>query len=327
MDALFNIVCFSLSVAVIAAALCSFSRVSAVRKELAENEAQLLLRKARSAAASIGADTAVKVETAELTGLAAQLSDAGVHVSTKLWLGLRTGCGIAAGLACFVLASSSAQQGGYLPGALAGAIAYAACILGFKKYLAAKAKKQVLLFEKQLAQIEMQIAENSRGGLPITRSILSCVDLAQEPLKGHLKRLYNEMTYSNCTLADGFSNMAKRTHSQDAHLLANVIAVQQRTGSNLADALDFLHETISRRLEMRQSLQSSLAETKITRSIVSVMPWAIFALLAFAPLIKIDGFWEFYSSNPLGWAVLGGCALIEAAILVLISKMSDLKLD
>ena len=326
MEALFNIVCFALSVAIVAVALCSVGRVSAVRKELAENEAGLLLRKARASA--MGAvNQESRIEATELEGLAAKLADAGIHTSVRFWVAMRTGCGLVAALVCFALAAASTTQGGAVPGIVAGAIAFGACTAAFEKYVSIKTRKQTLLLEKQLAQMEMQLAENSRGGLPIARSVLSCADLAQEPLKGHLKRLYNEMTYSNCTLADGFSNMAKRTQSQDARLLANVIAVQQRTGSNLADALDFLHETISRRLEMRQSLQSSLAETKITRSIVSVMPWLIFALLAFAPLIKIDGFWEFYSTNPIGWCVLIGCVVVEALILALISRMSDLKLD
>ncbi len=326
MDALFNIICFTLSVAVVAAALLSVSRISAARKELQENEAGLLLKKAQTSVADID-DRKTRIEAEELSRLAAQLADAGLHISARLWLATQLGCGLLAAVACFALATANQQHGNAASGLLVACAAFALCILAFKKYVKVKTRKQTLLLEKQLAQIELQIAENSRGGLPVTRSILSCADLAQEPLKGHLKRLYNEMAYSNCTLAEGFANMAARTRSTDAKLLADVIAVQQRTGSNLAEALDFLHETISRRLEMRQSLQSSLAETKITRSIVSVVPWAIFALLSFAPLIKIEGFWEFYSTNPIGWGVLLGCALIEAAILALISRMSDLELD
>ena len=78
---------------------------------------------------------------------------------------------------------------------------------------------------------------------------------------------------------------------------------------------------------MRQSLRSSLAETRITKNIVAATPWAIFALLAFCPGIKISGFWEFYSSNPLGWVVLACCAAAELGILLLIGRMSNLQLD
>ena len=325
MDALFNVICFTLSVAIIVAGALSVLQYARVRKHMEESEAALLFNQAQNGLGTSDTD-AYKGQVKELTGLAAQLADAGVSLSPKIWRVMQIGCSIAAGLVVYLLGSTASNQGVGMCIVLS-VIACAGVMLGFRKFLESRAKRRMLLFEKQLAQIELQIAENSRSGLAISRSVMACSDLADEPLKGHLKRLYNEITYSDLTLAEGFTNMAKRTGSADARLLANVIAVQQQTGSNLADAMDFLNETISRRLEMRQTLRSALAETKITRTIVAITPWAIFALLAFVPLIKIEGFWEFYSTNPLGWAVLGACIVIEGIILVLISRMADLELD
>ena len=269
---------------------------------------------------------AAEIRSRELSGLEARLADAGLAVSPRAWRALQMGGALLAGGLAFAV-SGGGSGGNPVAAGLVACTAFTAALLGSGRFLRSRARKQTLLLEKQLAQIELQIAENSRSGLSVARSVMVCAELADEPLKGHLRRLYNEISYSDTTLAEGFANMARRTGSEDVRLLAQVIEVQQQTGSNLAEALDFLHETISRRLEMRQSLRSSLAETRITKNIVAATPWAIFVLLAFCPGIKISGFWEFYSSNPLGWVVLACCAAAELGILLLIGRMSNLQLD
>lgn len=325
MGALFNIVSFALAVALLCACIVFALRFLNIRKDLQENEARLLFRQVMSTGAE-KEPRAAELRSRELSGLEARLADAGLALKPRAWRALQLGGAVSAAVVTFT-ACGGASSGTPGPSALVAAAAAGAVLLGSRSFLASRARKQTLLLEKQLSQIELQIAENSRSGLSISRSVMVCAELADEPLKGHLRRLYNEITYSDTTLAEGFENMAKRTGSADVRLLAQVVAVQQQTGSNLAEALDFLHETISRRLEMRQSLRSSLAETKITRNIVAATPWAIFLLLAFCPGIHIEGFWEFYSTNPLGWAVLACCAAAELAILLLISRMSNLKLD
>lgn len=326
MSALFNIVCFALTVAVAATAACSAARVANLQRELRENEAEMLLRRARANASGQEGDLSGAKRNPRQRGTESLLVKAGLPITAGQWKVLTLGAGLLLASALFIAAGSARQ----CPMAMKTAVSLLgllAVFAGSRRYLAARMRKQVLLLEKQLAQAEMQIAENSRSGLPVSRSIVSCAELAQEPLKSHLRRLCNEMAYSGCTLADGLSNMARRTGSSDARLLAEVVSIQQETGSNLADALDFLHETISKRLEMRQSLQSALAETKITKTIVAITPWAIFILLSFAPLIRIEGFWDFYATNPIGWAVLVVCLGTEAAILALISHMSKLEID
>lgn len=321
---LFNIASFSLAVGLLTACAVFAVRFLGIRKDLQENEAHMLFKQAMSAEAQ-QERVAAEIRSRELTGLEARLADAGLAISPRAWRVLQTSGALLAGGLAFM--ASGGSGGNPVAAGLVACAACAAVLLGSGRFLRSRARKQTLLLEKQLAQIELQIAENSRSGLSVARSVMVCAELADEPLKGHLRRLYNEISYSDTTLAEGFANMARRTGSEDVRLLAQVIEVQQQTGSNLAEALDFLHETISRRLEMRQSLRSSLAETRITKNIVAATPWAIFALLAFCPGIKISGFWEFYSSNPLGWVVLACCAAAELGILLLIGRMSNLQLD
>lgn len=326
MDAAFKLLVALLSFGVLSVLAMGAWQLLCLRKNQDQGEGAQLLKQAFNHTSSSNPTQTARAE--ELTGLALDLSDAGLHMSTRTWRLMQAGVSFVSGIATWFIACSASQQSsGGVVGSIASCSVTIVVFFAFKKLLKKQVEKRRLLLEKQLAHMEIHIAENSRVGLSASRSILACVELADEPLKGHLQRLYNEITYSNLTLGEGFMNMAKRTDSNDVRTLAEVISIQQQTGSNLADAMMVLHETISRRLEMRQTLKSSLAETKITRSIVAVTPWAIFALLAFAPVVKINGFWDFYSTNPLGWVVLGVCIVIEALILALIARLSNLKLD
>ena len=300
-------------------------RIIEANQALTANEGSLLLQKAMASADSPKDPSVELLPKAELKGLAKALAAAGINQSPTLWaFTALAGIAIPSLLCGLLVAPNNGSPAAPVIVSLIVAACLAAALLG---YLSSRTHKRAILLERQLAQAELQLAENSRGGLSINRSLLAVMEQSEEPLRGNLRRLYNEVTFSDCTLAEAFKNMADRTGSEDAQLLSSVIAVQQETGANLADALEFLNETITRRIEMRQTLRSSLAETKITRNIVAVVPWAIFLLLSFCPGIKMSGFWEFYTTNPLGWAVLGGCAVAEVLILLLMTRMASLKLD
>lgn len=325
MEILFRLVASLLAICIAAITVVYVLQLLSLRKSQDEGEDAILLKRARDAESKKSTMQGKIIRSAATDS--DELAMAGLKLSKAEWLFLRIACSAVCGILAFAcIAEANKAPNSPLAAVLAAGIAMTV-FYAFKKFLDMRTEKQRLLLEQQLSRMEMQMAENSRSGLSVGRSVLACTELAEEPLKGHLQRLYNEITYSNITLAESFSNLAKRTGSNDAQTLAEVIGIQEKTGSNLADAMVFLHETISRRLEMRRTLRSSLAETKITKNIVAVTPWAIFLLLAFAPFIKINGFWEFYSANPLGWIVLGACSATEAGILLLISRISNLKLD
>lgn len=177
--------------------------------------------------------------------------------------------------------------------------------------------------EKQVLQLEMQMAENSRSGLSVERSLKTCLEHSEQPIKEHLERIVNELSYSNRTLAEAFASFAERTQSQDVAILSSVISVQQETGANLADTLDFLAQTIEEKQRMRMTLRSRIAEMRLTRTMVALAPLIIVAMCC----MFIEGVVDFYLTNPLGWMLLGICGSIEACGVLLLNKLSDIPID
>lgn len=239
-----------------------------------------------------------------------KLADAGIKAKGSTWSLVRT-----------LSALFAAFAAGLLLMPVVGVMAGVAVYMYFPMRIKAKRKKRMQLMESQLAACEVQLAESSRAGLSIPHAVASVAEQTEQPLKGELVRLYNELMFSNMTLAQAFESMAKRTGSNDVKMLASVLSVQQDTGANLADTLEFLAETISSRVRMRSELRSKLAEFNLTRNVVAAAP----ALVAVLCAVTMRGWTDFYASNPVGWLIVALVVGLEVVGLVVLNRMSQIE--
>ena len=312
LDTLLAMLPFLVAILLVAAA---FAWIWAVRRAagdtIKESQPSLLMQQAVADAAAGKVGTTVKKE-APTEGLARKLYDAGLDVSPSTWT---LGAAIAA-IAAFVVAL---LVGGPVPAVIL--LAVALIVPGF--YLSHLQRKQLILLEEQLAQAEMQIAESSRSGLPVEKAIMATVQGSDDPLKSQFERVYNEITYGGSSLTDALSNFAARTSNKDADLLAAVVAVQQESGSSLSAALEFLSETVQKRIEMRQTMRARIADVKLSAIISGCTPIAMFVFCC----ASMKGFWTFYSTQPVGWAFMAGFVVIELIGAVILYRMTDVKMD
>lgn len=248
----------------------------------------------------------------ELTGLEKKIADAGMSMSPRSFNLLRFGIPVAA----LIMLGAAAGPIAGVVGALLGWIV-------FNTTVARKTRRRTELMERQLCQAEMQIAENSRGGLSTERSIAVCIEQCDEPLRSQLARVHNEISYTDLTLADAFYNMAARTSSSDVHLLASVISVQQETGSNFADTMNFLAETISKKMEMRRTLKSRISEMQLTKYVVASTPAIVFLMCS----VIMEGFTEFYTTNPIGYVIMGIAVALVFTGLRILGKLENVEID
>lgn len=296
---------------ILAIANC-FLRLLDVNRSMKTNSGALILERAESERSAGTLRSQSFTVGKELEGTEKLLYDAGVEMSVSNYNTAKLAAGALAAVVLFIA--------GLGPVSLVGMVA--AYILP-GRMLKSKAAKRALEMERQLMQAEMQIAENSRAGLSVERSIKTCMMQMEQPLRDQFERLYNEISYSNATLVDAINNMAKRTGSKDVKLLAQVISVQQETGANLADTLDFLSDTIGKKMEMRRTLRAKLAETKMTRIVVGLAPLLVMAMCSFT----INGFLDFYKTNPFGWMILAGAFTWELLGLYVLKKIGNIKVE
>lgn len=310
-------------------AVC-FMLLADANKTLREDEDALLFEEAVRAHEA-GKDVELKETRVPKDKLSRELASAGINRTAGNWRALQLGCATVAFMLVLAISlTGSSDPLKSLPSCVVMSVV-AACVVIFAFRMKLKKGKQdgIRKIEKQLAQAELQIAENSRSGLSVTRSVLTCMEQSQEPLKSQLQRVYNEIAYTGIPLSAAMENMAVRLGSKDVKMLAAVIKCQEESGSSLSDALIFLHDGMKKKVEMRQTLRTELAETKITRAFVAVTPWFLFFLLSFGffGMLKMDGFWDFYTTTVPGFIVLAICIAIEIVFLWIISRMIDMDID
>lgn len=304
-----------------AGALAAAAKTAA---DLMPSEDAELLRRAAESVSAEGPETGDPMEAEELSGLAADLVAAGYELSPGEWLTRQYGF---AALAAMAAAAVAGSAGSIAIAPVAAAAAALAVVVGFKSAIGRGKKKSAMKLEKQIANLELQMAENAKSGLTALSSLAACTEQAQQPLKRHLVRVYNQVTYGDMRLSEALREMAERAGSEDARLLAVSVAIHEQSGSSLADALTFLHDSVSEKLRMRDLLRSELSYTEFTKKLVAATPWVLFLALSFAPFLAMDGFWDFYSTNPIGWGILAVSAVAELGLIKLMDKMSDIDMD
>ena len=229
--------------------------------------------------------------------LARMLSDAGIEATPVSWaLCLGT---VAAFAAFFAM-----QIGGPLCAAAGVGLVAAAAAAYVSR---ARARRRELL-SRQFVRLIPQLSASVKSSLTLERALRASADHAPEPLRGELVAVLARTSYG-MPLVQAIARMAQSTQDADVAALASAMRIQQRFGGSMASVLDMIAEHAQGRAALQQELRSELAGTRMAVVVVaSAMP-AIFALM----YATNPTFSQFYRENPLGWLVLAGAVLMEAA--------------
>jgi tight adherence protein B len=77
------------------------------------------------------------------------------------------------------------------------------------------------------------------------------------------------------TIDQGLARMYERMPLQEVNFLAIVMAIQAKTGGNLAEALGNLSKVLRDRKKMKQKIQSVSQEAKASAMIIGALPFVI----------------------------------------------------
>jgi tight adherence protein B len=101
---------------------------------------------------------------------------------------------------------------------------------------------------------------------------------------------------------------ATESSNSDLRLFAAAVAIQLRSGGNLADMMQQLAMVISDRIRLARRMKTLMAQTQFSKRILIAMPLFMFVLLS---AIRPDYMRPLYESTS-GQAILGGAILSMA---------------
>jgi tight adherence protein B len=215
------------------------------------------------------------------------------------------------GLGCFAAAY---LVGGGLLGAVG--LAFAAgfglprWILGFLK--TRREKK----FIKALPDAVDVIVRGIKAGLPLFESIKVVAADAPEPLKGEFIAII-ETQAIGMPLGEACARLFDRMPLPEANFFGIVIAIQQKSGGNLSEALGNLSKVLRDRKKMAEKIQAMSMEAKASAAIIGSLPPIVMLLVYLSTPDYISLLW----THPTGQLMLCGCVLWMSCGIFVMKKM------
>jgi tight adherence protein B len=157
------------------------------------------------------------------------------------------------------------------------------------------------------------IVRGVKSGMPLGDCIRVVAVEGQEPVRSEFKTVIDDQTIG-MPMDQALQRLAERVPLPETNFLAIVVAIQSRTGGNLAEALGNLSIVLRERKKMRGKIRAMSAEAKASGGIIGCLP-VVVGLLVY--LTSPDYIGLLFITTA-GNVVLVGCALwMSMGILVM----------
>ena len=166
-------------------------------------------------------------------------------------------------------------------------------------FLKARREKAFLLALPDAVDV---IVRGIKAGLPLFESIKVVATDAPEPLKGEFLAII-ETQAIGMPLGDACARLYDRMPVSEANFFGIVIAIQQKSGGNLSEALGNLSKVLRDRKKMREKIQAMSMEAKASAGIIGSLPPIVMLLVYLSTPEYISLLW----TTPTGQLMLVAC--------------------
>jgi tight adherence protein B len=171
-------------------------------------------------------------------------------------------------------------------------------------YVNFKRNRRFKNFLLQFANAVDVIVRGTKVGMPLKDCFQTIATEAQSPVKEEFNLIMDDQIMG-MPLSDAVERMPERMPLTEARFFAIVIAIQSRTGGNVAEALGNLSTVLRGRQKMQQKIKALSSESKASAIIIGLLPvFVAAALYVMAPKYVSQLF-----STPAGNLILAGCGV------------------
>jgi tight adherence protein B len=220
---------------------------------------------------------------------------------------------IAIGLGIFTFVTLYIFSGSILASLAFGFAAGAGLPFWILKFLR---KRRENKFLEALPDAVDVIVRGVRSGLPLFDSIKVVAADAPEPLRSEFQAIVETQTVG-MPLGDACLRLYERVPLPESNFFGIVIAIQQKSGGNLSEALGNLSRVLRDRKKMKAKIQAMSMEAKASAGIIGALPPAVMILVYISTPKYIEMLWL----EPMGRVVLAVCLLWMAMGIGVMKKM------
>jgi tight adherence protein B len=239
--------------------------------------------------------------------LSVRLTQAGLNWSTQRFM-------VVSGVLAAVFFAAAMFVGGGILGAaglaFAGGFGLPRWGLSFLK------KRREAAFLKALPDAVDVIVRGIKAGLPLFESIKVVAVDAPEPLRSEFLAII-ETQAIGMPLGDACARLYERMPVPEANFFGIVVAIQQKSGGNLSEALGNLSKVLRDRKKMAEKIQAMSMEAKASAGIIGALPPIVMILVYLTTPAYISLLW----TDPTGQLMLVGCVTWMSIGIMVMKKM------
>jgi tight adherence protein B len=183
-------------------------------------------------------------------------------------------------------------------------------MLGFLK------KRREKKFLAALPDAVDVIVRGIKAGLPLFESIKVVAADAPQPLRGEFLAII-ETQAIGMPLGDACLRLYDRMPLPEVNFFGIVVAIQQKSGGNLSEALGNLSKVLRDRKKMAEKIQAMSMEAKSSAGIIGSLP----PIMMFLVYVTTPQYISLLWTEPVGRIMLAGCLFWMAAGIFVMKKM------
>ncbi|ANW04616.1 type II secretion system F family protein [Bradyrhizobium icense] len=182
--------------------------------------------------------------------------------------------------------------------------------LGLPRWLLSYLKKRrEKAFLRALPDAVDVIVRGIKAGLPLFESIKVVAADSPEPLKSEFNAIIETQTIG-MPLGDACARLYERMPLPEANFFGIVVAIQQKSGGNLSEALGNLSKVLRDRKKMAEKIQAMSTEAKASAAIIGSLPPAVMIMVWISTPDYISLLWtthlgQFMLLCCVGWMTIG----------------------
>jgi tight adherence protein B len=191
--------------------------------------------------------------------------------------------------------------------AFAGGFGLPRWLLGFLK------KRREKAFLKALPDAVDVIVRGIKAGLPLFESLKVVAADSPEPLRSEFLQIIETQTIG-IPLGEACTRLYERMPVPEANFFGIVVAIQQKSGGNLSEALGNLSKVLRDRKKMAEKIQAMSMEAKASAAIIGSLPPIVLLMVYITTPDYISIMW----THPTGQLLLlGGVTWMSMGVLVM----------
>jgi tight adherence protein B len=183
-------------------------------------------------------------------------------------------------------------------------------------FLKRRKAKRLAAFAEEFANALDVIVRGVKAGLPLGDCLRIIANEAQEPVRGEF-RIVVQTQALGIPMGEAVQRIYERMPCSEANFFAIVIAIQQKAGGNLSEALGNLSKVLRERKKMRAKIKAVSMEAKASAGIIGILPIAVMTMVYLTSPTYIEILW---TTTP-GYLMLAGCGFWMTCGVLIMKKM------